>query len=122
MNDPSLEKDDKGLNPDFKTRVEWREEGIKRWFGEVGVESRTVRSSADMTYGATDEAFKGLASTMQNSDVSPDHLQGLMNSTGVPAGASSSKDPLCGLSPAKKVSHIHGWMDGCLPGISRYRG
>ena len=112
MNDPSLEKDDRGLNPDFKTRVEWREEGIKRWFGEVGVESRTVRSSADMKSGATDEAFKGLVSTMQNSDVSPDHLQGLMNSTGVPAGASSSKDPLCGLSPAKRSrTSMAGWTD-----------
>jgi hypothetical protein len=131
VNDPSLEKDDKGLNPDFKTRVEWREEGIKRWFDEVGVETRTARSSADMKSGATDEAFKGLVSTMQNSDVSLDHLQGLMNSTGFPSGsgtpitglpaaASSSKDPLCGLSPAKRSrTSVAGWTDSTSPASVR---
>jgi hypothetical protein len=123
VNDPSLEKDDKGLNPDFKTRVEWREDGIKRWFDEVGVETRTARSSADMKSGATDEAFKGLVSTVQNSDVSLDHLQGLMTSAGFPSGsgtpitglaaaASSAKNPLCGASPAKRSrTSAAGWTD-----------
>ena len=68
INNPMLDTDEKGLNPEFPKRVEWVETGLKEWFKENAREQVTERQTKDMKAAATDEAFENMANSMVDDD------------------------------------------------------
>lgn len=68
INNPILDTDEKGLNPEFPKRVEWVETGLKEWFKENAREQVTERHTKDMKAAATDEAFENMANSMVDDD------------------------------------------------------
>lgn len=107
LSDPNLGKGEKGLNPDFRTRVERREDGIKRWFEEVGPCQQAVRATADIKSAADDEAFENLAGQMDDtSDFGHERFRALANTSGLPRESLHRRRGLATVMPAAPPSRL----------------